>query len=210
MESEDNDFARRYINYLWDYHGICTFENLKSNPNIDKNDVIALKMIEKFDLIDLCRRTFYKLSKEDKKKIIVNLDEDPGEDKEKEQKKSEFFRLKIKEYPSENDNIYSEIDKYKGFDEYIYFISRQYNILTKFTHTRISDSDKKYIRGIKRKKENMYMYEVCVSYVWNKDSIAEIIDLRGDMEESDRVRDSNYILWSEIMKVMKRDPKYAY
>lgn len=165
---------------MWDYYGICTFESLKLNEDIDKNDVIAIKMIEKRDLIDYCRSTFYDLVKSDK----VAAKEILGE-----------FKLKgIKYIPSLREDE-TELNKYRGFEEYIDLINTAglYRIHTQKTMLRIGDSDFESFFDEHEKE-----FDVYVSYVWNKHKIFTIIKLERDGFE--RVKSDK--LWNKMIKTV--------
>ena len=211
-KSHNDKFVRRYINYLWDSHGISSFESLKSNPNIDRNDLVAIKMIERYDLIKYCRETFYKTIPEDNKlraKILINrrdrfYDRRTRSDDDKLQhhqtheygndqsnyETTEFRKLSvIKEnnisedkFPSEKEDNSSELYKYKGFEDYVRIMCRKYKILYKQTLTEIT----------KEEQESFSKdFDICVSYVWNSDKIFNIYKLRcsgtkGTKEEERR------------------------
>jgi hypothetical protein len=149
---------------LWDYHAISSFEKLKANQNLDKNDVIAIKMIEKFDLMVCCRSTFYDSQ-------VCDLD----------------ARNKIITYFKDafNTPIYenNRINKYEGFDQYVYQMSRICNILTVRRLLTLKHDDKQdfeIINGFRKRGYDMY-----VSYIWKKgfsDKISFVTDLNSCTE----------------------------
>lgn len=109
-------------------------------------------MIEKFDLMVYCKSVFDTILDESAKERMRN-----------------YFKKCDPSYilPDEKkENIPSELDKYKGFESYVYEMSKIYKILTIRSLLPVTKEDEEYFR-----RRN---YDVYVSYVWNKSFSEEI------------------------------------
>ncbi len=162
-------------------------------------------MIERYDLAEYCRSKFYQLIDEGNvdigTKIIVNLKDNYEGNRQTLFVNCEFKKKGIEEeMPSEKRDETVELQKQKGFFEYICKMVEKHKILTKRTLTELSEDEKE-----------MYAkdFDFCVSYVWNKsikDKIFRIIKLRNLCTNPECTNsicpncpDTDDILWNRML-----------